>query len=790
MPGARSLAVLAPAALGLLIAGSAPSTPTPSEYPEAMSSSTGTDSHGGPLNRLAEESSPYLLLHRSNPVDWYPWGEEALTKAREEDKPIFLSVGYSTCYWCHVMERESFSDPEIAALLNEHFVPVKVDREERPDLDEIYMAATQILTGQGGWPNSVFLTPDLVPFFAGTYFPPRDTGGRPGFATMVRGLAEAWQGRRSQVEDSARQIRELMGRFLEQQLEPAAELPGEAPARAGYDSLRARYDERWGGFGGAPKFPTPSNLHLLLALLESDGEAPPEALPMLTATLAAMARGGLYDQLAGGFHRYSTDEKWLVPHFEKMLYDNGFLLEVYARHSVSGAEEGARAESERIVRETAAFLAREMTHPDGAFFSAIDAETEGEEGAYYVWSRAELDQILGKEAAAKLAPVYGFGGAPTFEGGRYVLHLPQGLSNPKAVAPARARLLEARGRRERPLTDDKVLTDWNGIAIRGLAEAGRLLEDPEMVAQAARAADFILAHLRPEDGALLHTWRDGTAKISAYLADYAFLVRGLLALHGATGEERWLVAARELTDEQIRRLGDSRGGFFVAAARDDLLFRSKDLFDGALPSPNAVAVLNLLDLAETTGEARFRTEAEKALKVFSPMLSKAPEGLRTLAIAAARLDSPTKGSPTLETPSGKDPWGGLRERAQSAVEARGILGATTEEGYRSFRVTLRIADPWHVNAHPASQEFLIPTALEAPGGELRQVVYPTGEPFRGDFAREAVQVYSGEVVITGELRGEPRLELTYQACDEEKCLPPVARTLELEERSEPETPAS
>ncbi|HET9211922.1 MAG TPA: thioredoxin domain-containing protein, partial [Thermoanaerobaculia bacterium] len=354
----------------------------------------------GTTNRLSGESSPYLLLHQHNPVDWYPWGPEALEKARREDKPIFLSVGYSTCYWCHVMERESFSNPEVAERMNRDFVNVKLDREERPDLDEIYMAATQILTQQGGWPNSVFLTPDLKPFFAGTYFPPEDRYGRPSFSALLAGLSEAWRERRSDVEAQSEEMAEAMRRFLEERAHPADAPPGPEVSVRAFDTLIRRFDREWGGFGTAPKFPTPSNLFLCLEMLDER----PEAAEMLTATLDQMARGGIYDQLGGGFHRYATDQEWKIPHFEKMLYDNGLLLEIFARHhALTGDRQSAR-----IVRETAAWIAREMTSPEGAFYSAIDAETHGHEGAYYVWTREEIAAALGEEDATFLAPLLGF----------------------------------------------------------------------------------------------------------------------------------------------------------------------------------------------------------------------------------------------------------------------------------------------------------------------------------------------------------------------------------------------
>ncbi|HXT49655.1 MAG TPA: thioredoxin domain-containing protein, partial [Thermoanaerobaculia bacterium] len=417
-----------------------------------------------PANRLAAASSPYLRLHAHNPVDWYPWGEEAIARARREDKPIFLSIGYSTCYWCHVMERESFSDPAIAALMNEGFVNVKLDREERPDLDEVYMTATQLMTGQGGWPNSLFLTPALEPFFAGTYFPPEDKWGRPGFRSLLAGIEEAWRGRREDVDAQARELGDAVRHHLGGHFAPGAGVPGPALFDSALRTLAQRFDPTWGGFGEAPKFPTPSNLMLLLQAAEG-GDA--EARRMLAVTLDRMARGGLYDQLGGGFHRYATDREWKVPHFEKMLYDNGSLLEIYARAwRLLGDPELAR-----VVRETVAFLERELLvanpeHPAAVpFRSAIDAETGGQEGAFYVWTAAELEAALGAEDAAFLAPLYGFDRPPFFEHLHYVLHLPRPLQEQAerrrvgyeellaSMAPWRERLFAARAGRPRPATD-------------------------------------------------------------------------------------------------------------------------------------------------------------------------------------------------------------------------------------------------------------------------------------------------------------------------------------------------
>ncbi|HEX7181670.1 MAG TPA: thioredoxin domain-containing protein [Thermoanaerobaculia bacterium] len=748
-------------------------------------------------NRLAGESSPYLLLHQHNPVDWYPWGPEALERAKREDRPIFLSVGYSTCYWCHVMERESFSNSGIAEQMNREFVNIKVDREERPDIDEIYMAATQILSGQGGWPNSVFLTPDLKPFYAGTYFPPEDRYGRPGFGSVLEGLAEAWRTRRKDVEEQAEEMEKAMRRFLEERAQPAAAPPNREVAERALDSLARRFDREWGGFGGAPKFPTPSNLYLCL---EMAGERP-EAGEMLAATLDQMARGGIYDQLAGGFHRYATDREWKVPHFEKMLYDNGFLLELYAREF---ARTGDR-QAERIVRETADWIAREMTSGEGAFYSAIDAETHGHEGAYYVWTRDEIAGILGEEDATFLAPILGFDGPPFFEGTYYVLHRPERIeetANRRRMPPGdllreakalEAKLLAERFRRERPLTDDKILADWNGMAISGLAVAGELLGERPFVERAATAARFILDRMRPE-GTLLHAWRQGQGRIAAYLSDYAFFVRGLLDLHRADGGGHWLKAAAELTEEQIRRLSDPRGGFFVAAESPDLLFRSKEVFDGATPSGNAVAVLNLLDLAERTGEGAWRSEARAALRAFAPLIESHPDAVRMLAIAVRRYHAAEEGG----THATRDvPPIGTQERIayERLPEAAGVNRLVDEaadlvtprleladerDGWRPFRLSLIVEPGWHIQANPASEEYLIPTEVRAEGAQLRNVRYPEPRDLPSKISDKPLAVWDGTVEITGELgeiAPDATLNIVFQACDDFRCLPETERAV-------------
>jgi hypothetical protein len=618
-------------------------------------------------NRLAGESSPYLLLHADDPVDWYPWGAEAIARAREEGRPIFLSVGYTACYWCHVMAREVFADPKIAALMNRWFVNVKVDREERPDVDEVYIAATQLLTGGAGWPNSVFLTPELEPFFAGTYFPPVKRGGRPGFPSVLRRVHADWTGRPAEVREAASRVAAAVRQVVARQRQPAAAVPPPEAALAALAALEPSYDPEWGGFARAPafrpKFPSPGSLFLLLAARERGDE---EAGRRLDATLRALGRGAIHDQLAGGFHRYTVDREWRVPHFEKMLADNALLLGLLAESLAGdragtrdGAAPGARdPELADLARRTADFLLAEMALPAGGFRSSLDAETEGEEGRYYTWTGDELRAALGAEGFALLAPVFGFDDAGELPGGRHTLHwtappeahaarLEIGLPELTArLAPHLAKLRAARERRSRPRSDDKLLADGNGLAIAALARAGEVLAEPRYRSAAERAAERVLGELRAGD-ALLHArrGREGGG-VPAFLDDYAHLAHGLLALHRASGEARWLTAAAALADEMEARLGDPAGGWFHAAPDPHLLFQPKSVTEGSVPPGNAVAVLDLLELAARLGAseparaAAFRTRAEAALRAFARDLELHPAAVPTLARALLRYAPP------------------------------------------------------------------------------------------------------------------------------------------------------
>lgn len=568
-------------------------------------------------NRLADESSPYLQQHADNPVDWYPWGEEALRVAEAEDKPIFLSIGYSACHWCHVMARESFEDEQTAEILNEHFVSVKVDREERPDLDRIYMGAVQALTGSGGWPMSVFLTPDGKPFYAGTYFPPSPRYGMPSFQQVLRTIVDAWRHRRHELMEGGERVVESIERQMDARGQEQ-ELERDALARA-FRSLRRDYDKAHGGWDGAPKFPQPMIVEFLLRYHHATRE--PEALRMVVETLDAMARGGLYDQLGGGFHRYSVDAHWLVPHFEKMLYDNAQLARAYLHGWQVTGEPFLRA----VAEETLDYVVREMTDPAGGFYATQSAESEGEEGKFFVWSAEELEGVLGEQAEPFMA-LYGVTRRGNFEG-QNILTFSGTWEERQAMVEARRRLFEAREARIRPERDEKVLTSWNGLMLAAFAEAGEVLERGDYVAVAERNASFLLSELRTDEGRLLHTWRDGVAKGRGYLEDYTHLVDGLLALYRATFAPRWYAAAEELTEFMLAHFGDPEGGFFdTSDAHEELVTRPRSLQDSAVPSGNSMAAWVLLRMGQLGVEPRYTETARRVLRQVQPLLARYPLG--------------------------------------------------------------------------------------------------------------------------------------------------------------------
>jgi uncharacterized protein YyaL (SSP411 family) len=569
-------------------------------------------------NALANESSPYLLQHRDNPVDWLPWGDEALERARSQDKPLLVSIGYSACHWCHVMERESFEDEGIAALMNEHFVCVKVDREERPDIDAIYMDAVQQLTGQGGWPLNVFLAPDQTPFYGGTYFPPQPRHGLPSWANVLQQLADAWENKRDDINVSGEQLRARIA--VSTALRPSDKQADTTALDDAVRNLATSYDERHGGFGGAPKFPSSCVLGFLLTQADARTAWSERAQEMTLGTLSQMARGGIYDQAGGGFARYAVDRTWTVPHFEKMLYDNALLLRAYARaFQVSGDD---------LFQDTAIGIGdwalREMRGPEGAFFSAIDADSEGVEGRFYVWTPAELSEALGDlhDTALRWLTTAEFEGKLILEA-----HGDRAALTAEQRAEIRTRLLAARSARVWPQTDTKRLASWNWLMIGALAEAGAALGRPEWVAAAAQAADFVLTSMRDSDGRLLRTSDGQTAKLNAYLEDHAFAVEGLLDLYEATFDSRWFVAARELADTMIERFADTENGGFFSTSSDheQLLTRRKDLDDNPIPSGSSSAALGLLRLAAFTGEHRYEEQAVGVLRLLQELALRHPQ---------------------------------------------------------------------------------------------------------------------------------------------------------------------
>jgi uncharacterized protein YyaL (SSP411 family) len=579
-------------------------------------------------NRLAGETSPYLLQHQDNPVDWYPWGPEALARAREEERPILLSVGYSACHWCHVMERESFEDAETAAYMNEHFVSVKVDREERPDVDAIYMEAVQQISGHGGWPMTVFLDPDGVPFYGGTYFPPDEGRGMPSFRMVMEAVVHAFETQREEIRERAPQVRERLSAISD--VEPS-ELPGEADLAEAVQRLLAAADRRNGGFGGAPKFPPASSLELLMARGETE---------VVERTLDGMLAGGIYDQLGGGFARYSVDAIWLVPHFEKMLYDNALLARAYLHGwQVLGHERYRRA-----CEETLDWMLREMRGPEGGFYSAQDADSEGVEGKFYVWTAEEIREVLGERAESLIA-YYGVTERGNFEG-KNILHLAGGpqATEPEGLDEMRKALLEARAQRVWPGLDDKRLASWNALAISAFADAGAVLGRDDYLDAARTCAEFVLGQMRDEDGNLQRTYKDGRAHLNAYLEDHAFLLEALLTLYESTFEEHWFVEAQALAETTIERFGDpERGGFYSTSGdHEELIARRKEVGDHPIPSGNSSAAMGMLRLAALTGERRYEEAGTAVFALFGKPAVQHPDAFAHLLRALDFHLSPTR----------------------------------------------------------------------------------------------------------------------------------------------------
>ncbi len=596
-------------------------------------------------NRLINESSPYLLQHATNPINWYPWGQDAFITAKKENKPIFLSIGYSTCHWCHVMEHESFSDKEVAGVLNQAFISIKVDREERPDIDHVYMTVTQALTGSGGWPMTIIMTPDKKPFYAGTYFPKNSRLGRPGLMELLPKIAEVWRNDRQKVLDSAERITQHIVSLGDGR--PGSNLDQQTLDQAQSVFVQV-YDPEHGGFGQSPKFPSAHQLSFLLRRYHHTQNQ--QTLAMVEKTLTQMRLGGIYDQLGFGFHRYSTDAQWLVPHFEKMLYDQAMLIMVYTEAYQATGKVFYAGVAEEII----AYVLRDMTSVDGGFFSAEDADSEGIEGKFYLWTPREIQKILGEKEAALFVKVFNVKEDGNFEDAgsghnidQNILHLqkplPQlskelGISENQLhsrLEDSRLKLFRAREKRIHPFKDDKILTDWNGLMIAALAKAGYALDNQKYTVAAEKAADFILQHLTADNKRLLKRYRKGKAGLTAHLNDYAFMVWGLLELYEATFETKYLKTAIELNQQMLSHFWDEQNGglYMTADDAEKLLVRSKTIYDGAIPSGNSVAVFNLLRLGHLTGNTQYLTKAEEIIKSFSAEVAKYPAGHSQLMVA-------------------------------------------------------------------------------------------------------------------------------------------------------------
>jgi len=767
-------------------------------------------------NHLIDESSPYLLQHAHNPVNWYPWGEEAFEKAKREDKPVFLSVGYSTCYWCHVMEKESFEDEEVAKILNEHYVSIKVDREERPDIDEQYMLATQLINQRGGWPNSVWLTPEGKPWMAGTYFPKEQ------FMTILNQLADVWENRRADVENQADQLSDAIaqagGATVSEDVELTKDLVDQAVNR-----LSGRFDPSNGGFGRAPKFPPHGTLALLIRQYQDTGEE--SLVTPITETLDAMWLGGMHDHIGGGFHRYATDAEWLLPHFEKMLYDNGQLMRAYADGAVVFENDRYRRAVEDIYR----WLMRDMTSDAGAFYSAIDSGEVDKEGESYVWHIDEVKEVLGPEDGALFAEVYNFeeGGnfreeATGHKPGTNIPHLDKPLEaiakergeEPdefvSRMANMREKLLAHRETWPQPHTDDKILTSWNGLMIGSLAYAGRLLEEPRYTEAAAKAADFILDEMT-RDGVLLRAYRTGEAKLHGYLDDYAFFVQALIELHLATGEQRWLEQAEHFADTLLAEFQDtSKGGFFFTTDdHDDLIMRSKSLTGGGnMPSANGVAAQALFELSRLTEEDTYEAAAVRTLESLAGVMKQSPFSSEHLLLAVARhFRGRASGESTALATASR-----IEESSAGRTTATGITNGKPDVSKRVNPVTLEvyaspgevepgssfelavaidIDDGWHLYGENPDLDFLIPTTVNVTGpDDVSPGPFDAPEPHEMEdpILEETVRTYSGRIwfrspvtVSENAAPGEMTvsLEIKTQACDDSSCLPPETTVIDV-----------
>jgi uncharacterized protein YyaL (SSP411 family) len=750
----------------------------------------------GKPNRLAKSSSPYLLQHAHNPVDWYPWGPEAFERARKEKKLVFLSIGYSACHWCHVMERESFSNPEVAKLLNANFVCIKVDREERPDVDDIYMTALQVSGEGGGWPLNMFLTPEGKPIFGGTYFPPDDKkvgeDTIPGIKTVLKKVVE-FDKDRADLEKQADHIAKLTVESLEANNRVALLVPLTRDlVTAAPDAFDI--DPEYGGTGSkarmfrGTKFPRPPVWGFLLAQAQKPDNEPLKKRVALT--LAKMLEGGIYDHLGGGFHRYSTERTWTVPHFEKMLYDNAQLVELYSEAFAFDP----RPEYRRVVAETLGFVKRDMTAPDGGFYSALDADSNEKEGEFYVWTTEELKKVLGGDADfALVKAVYGVG-APNFEEKYHILRLPkalaeiakeQKLTEAELLAklePLKRKLFDYRAKRERPFLDTKIIAAWNGQMIAGYAKAGRVFKEKAYTDAAATAADFVLTKMRDKEGRLLRIFaaplgEKPSAKGTAFIDDYAYVIHGLLNLHDTTGEKKWLDAARELTDAAVKWYGDGqKGGFYFAASDGEKLFaRAKDSYDGVQPSGNSQMARNLLRLGAKTKDNAYRDRGVRTVKAFALAVRTNPTGMPGMLRA---LDELLDAAGEVDKPAPKDKPDAKKPKESADVVTPKLVLEEAKGGKRAFTLTLTVADPWHLYANPVGLEALLESQTDVSvyvGGKKTDaaVEYPKRKQIT-DSTGAKYLVYEGTTKITGSFPagdGEVEVRVKLSACKEGLCLP-------------------
>ena len=741
-------------------------------------------------NRLAKETSPYLLQHQHNPVDWYAWGPEAFEAARAQNKPIFLSVGYSTCYWCHVMERESFENESVAGEMNQRFINIKGDREERPDVDQLYMTAVQVLPHHGGWPMSVFLLPDLRPFYGGTYFPPNDHRDRPGFVSLLQGIEDAYKNRKADVEKSAAQVTDILTKLAEPMTPTADMTIDEAFVARLIDRSVSDYDPRAGGFGTAPKFPRQTLLELLLTYNRHSPN--PKRAAMVYHTLDCMAHGGIRDQLGGGFHRYSTDADWLVPHFEIMLYDNAMLGWCY----IEAYRQTEDRRYSTVARGIFDFVLRDMTSPDGAFYTAFDAEVDAEEGQTYLWTRSEVEatlaEALGDQPNAeaqihRFCRVYGLDEGPNFADPHHgngmpeknILFLaePAGEKVPALLDPELAKmreiLLKARNLRKQPSLDTKIITSWNALMIRAMATAGFVLQERKYLDAAVKAAEFLLRNHRAPDDGLHRTSRDGVVKYAGFLDDYAFFIQAMIALADSGASERWKDSALALSRSMVRKFGDPvHGGFYFSrAGADDLIVRQKVATDSPLPSGNGAAALALLSLEQPE-------EAGKTISVFARQLEGQAEGMSALLQAAVvylRENEPLKVS--AQAAAATAPLS-PQEMSHQVVSIQ-----TEWKSKNVLAVNVKIRDGFHISAHDATAGMRA-TQLAISGEDAPQVSaidYPPAELLTVALADEPVHCYTQNATIQVAFSNDPppgskvQMALHYQACDDEACLPTGTR---------------